>query len=198
MAALNRYRKSRNPFSGDPDPNRAGNGCIMRLAPVPMFCFPDLEAAIALSAESSRTTHGAAECLDCCGLLGAMLHAALGGAAKQDLLLRHAQGSFASRRVAQLARRAYRGKSPAGIRGGFYVVECLEAVHWCFDRTESFESAILEAANLGDDADTTAAVCGQHAGAYHGEEAIPGRWLRRVVMREEIAALARALQVAVP
>jgi hypothetical protein len=44
------------------------------------------------------------------------------------------------------------------------VVECLEAALWCFDRTDSFEAAVLEAVNLGDDADTTGAVCGEIAG----------------------------------
>jgi len=47
-------------------PHSAGNASIMRLAPVPMFYYPDLAAAVHYSAESSRTTHGAAECLDAC------------------------------------------------------------------------------------------------------------------------------------
>lgn len=49
------------------------------------------------------------------------------------------------------------------------------------------------AANLGDDADTTAAVCGQVAGAYYGEGGIPGGWLGRLAMREEIGRLAERL-----
>ena len=47
--------------------------------------------------------------------------------------------------------------------------------------------------NLGDDADTTGAVCGQLAGAFYGEEGIPPEWLARVVMREEITVLADRL-----
>ncbi len=57
----------------------------------------------------------------------------------------------------------------------------------------SFEEAILKAANLGDDADTTAAICGQVAGAYYGEGGIPSHWLERLVMREEIKNLAMGL-----
>jgi hypothetical protein len=64
---------------------------------------------------------------------------------------------------------AYNGKFEAHIRGSGYVVQSLEAVLWVFERTDSFEDAILMAANLGDDADTTTAVCGQVAGAYYGE-----------------------------
>jgi ADP-ribosyl-[dinitrogen reductase] hydrolase len=64
---------------------------------------------------------------------------------------------------------------------------------WAFARTDSFEDAILMSANLGDDADTTAAVCGQVAGAYYGERGIPVHWLDRLVMRSEITNLADRL-----
>jgi ADP-ribosyl-[dinitrogen reductase] hydrolase len=57
----------------------------------------------------------------------------------------------------------------------------------------SFEAAILRAANLGDDADTTAAVCGQVAGAYYGESAIPAPWLERLAWASEIRGLAEGL-----
>ena len=60
-AALDGYRTSTDPFAGSSDPHAAGNGCIMRLAPIPMFYFPDLDTAGIRSAESSRTTHQAAE-----------------------------------------------------------------------------------------------------------------------------------------
>ena len=49
--ALERYMDTGNPFSGPTDPLASGNGCIMRLAPVPMFCFPDEELAADLAAE---------------------------------------------------------------------------------------------------------------------------------------------------
>ena len=58
-AALNHYQETHDRFAGSTDPRSAGNGSIMRLAPVPMFYFPDREAAVQFSAESSRTTHGA-------------------------------------------------------------------------------------------------------------------------------------------
>jgi ADP-ribosylglycohydrolase len=64
---------------------------------------------------------------------------------------------------------------------------------WCFLQTETFESAILRAANLGDDADTTAAVCGQLAGAFYGARGIRVEWLERLVMRREITGLAERL-----
>ena len=79
------------------------------------------------------------------------------------------------------------------IRGNGYVVRSLEAALWCFWTTDSFEAAILRAANLGEDADTTAAVCGQLAGAYYGENGIPDQWLNSLVERDGISQLADRL-----
>jgi len=69
----------------------------------------------------------------------------------------------------------------------------LEAAFWCFQHTECFADAVLAAANLGDDADTTAAVVGQLAGAYYGVQGIPAGWLEKLWMRDEIQATADAL-----
>jgi len=79
------------------------------------------------------------------------------------------------------------------IRGSGYVVDSLEAAFWCFHQHDSFAAAVLEAANLGDDADTTAAVLGQLAGAFHGAAGIPAHWLQVLAMRAEIQVLADAL-----
>jgi ADP-ribosyl-[dinitrogen reductase] hydrolase len=96
--------------------------------------------------------------------------------------------------IVAIARGDYRPMSERDIRGTGYVVDSLRAALWCFAKTNSYEDAVLRAANLGDDADTTAAVCGQIAGAFYGEQGIPGRWLSKLVMRPEIIALAQALK----
>ncbi len=57
--ALKSFRRTNNPFSGPTAENTAGNGSLMRLAPVPLFFAQDPERAIQMAAESSRTTHGA-------------------------------------------------------------------------------------------------------------------------------------------
>jgi ADP-ribosyl-[dinitrogen reductase] hydrolase len=79
------------------------------------------------------------------------------------------------------------------VKGTGYVVESLEAALWAFHTTDSFEAAVLAAANLGDDADTTAAICGQIAGAFYGELGIPARWLDKLAMRDLITSLAVTL-----
>lgn len=192
-SALRRFRQTGDPFAGSSDPNSAGNGCIMRLAPIPMFFFPDWEAVEQFAGESSRTTHGAKECLDACRLLARIICCALSGRPKDEVVLGHSKIFVGSEKIVAIARGAYQEKSEGEIRGSGYVVDSLEAAMWCFVHTHSFEDAILTAANLGDDADTTAAVCGQVAGAYYGAGQIPATWVKRLALRSEITELADRL-----
>ena len=92
-----------------------------------------------------------------------------------------------------MAAGSFRTKEPPEIRGGGYVVEALEAALWALHSTEGFVDGVLAAVNLGDDADTTAAIYGQLAGAVYGSDAIPERWRERVVMGERIVELADEL-----
>lgn len=191
--ALRHYRETGDPFSGSTDPNSAGNGSLMRLASVVLFYYPERELSLHFCAESSRITHCAAECIDACRLFGDMLFRALGGADKQDILLGSSKELVGSDALKSIAQGDYLNKAANDIRGTAYVVESLEAALWSFWMTDIFEKAILTAANLGDDADTTAAICGQIAGAYYGEIGLPNRWLERLVMKEKIGGLAEQL-----
>lgn len=191
--ALQRFRNTGDPFSGLTNERSAGNGCLMRLAPVPMFFHHDRELAIAMSGESARTTHGARECVEASKLFGAMLHAALDGAGKHEMLLNHGLHEITSPKIREIADGAYRGKRIQEIRGSGYVVESLEAALWCFDQTDGFGEAVLLAANLGDDADTTAAICGQLAGAFYGEKGIPEDWLNKLFAAEAMRVMAEEL-----
>ncbi len=196
-SALHRFMDTGDPFSGSTDARSAGNGSIMRLAPVPMFFWPDAAEAAHYAGESSRTTHGAQECVDACRLYALMLVGALGGKSKGDVLACTAATDLdLAPRIRAIAEGAYAGKTEDRIRGSGYVAESLEAALWCFLKAGSFRDAILKAVNLGDDADTTAAVCGQIAGAHYGEGGIPAGWLGRLCMRNMIAGFAdRLLQV---
>lgn len=193
MRALGKYRQTGDPFSGPTAPDTAGNGCLMRLVPVPMFFFHDRQQVIHYSAESARTTHGAAECLDGSRLFGAILHSALTGAAKGEALAAAMDLDFESASIQAIAMGSYLDKDVNAIRGSGYVVEALEAALWCFHRTTSYRDAVLAATNLGHDADTTAAICGQLAGAYYGESGIPDAWLTKLAMGKEIRLLADQL-----
>lgn len=191
--ALSRYLASGDPFAGDPDPRTAGNGALMRLAPVATFGVADAPALLRLAADSTRTTHGAAEAIACSRLFALQLQAALRGEDKASILAPRDIGEAPSPGVAALAAGRWRDKPRDAIKGSGYCVESLEAALWCFAQADSFEEAILAAANLGDDADTTAAICGQLAGAFHGVAGIPVPWLATLAMRDEIDAMAHAL-----
>ena len=75
--------------------------------------------------------------------------------------------------IQEIAQESFRLKQPPAIQGSGWVVKSLEASLWAFHDADTFEGAVLRAVNLGDDADTTGAICGQLAGAYWGEAQIP-------------------------
>lgn len=198
--SLSRFEKTGEPFSGSTAPSAAGNGSIMRLAPVPMFYSADPAKAIAMAAESSRTTHAAATCVDACRYLAGIIVGALRGEPKEKLLSsRHSPvaGCWAERpltpEIDAIAAGSFKDKQPPAIKGSGYVVSTLEAALWAFHRTDSFREGCLAVVNLGDDADTTGAVYGQIAGAYYGEAAIPAEWRHKLAQRELIASFADEL-----
>ncbi len=192
--ALQQYAMSAEPFSGSTDEHSAGNGSIMRLAPVSMYYSPDEASVINFSGESSRTTHGAAECVDACRFFGLVITRALAGKSKVEILAACPPDVVGTETIREIANGAYRDKAESDIVGNGYVVRSLEAALWCFWNTSSFEAAILKATNLGDDADTTAAICGQVAGAFYGESGIPDGWIERLVMAREMREMADALR----
>lgn len=192
VVALRKYLDDKEPFAGSLHPSTAGNGGLMRLAPVPMFYMRDEACVFRYAGESTRTTHGAQEAIECSRLFALQLRAALLGADKSGILSCGYPEPL-SVKVAAIADRSFLDKSREQIKGSGYCVASLEAALWCFWHTESFEAAVLAAANLGDDADTTAAICGQLAGAYYGVEQIPADWMNKLAMRDDILALADRL-----
>jgi len=190
--ALQRYQVTGNPLAGSTDPATAGNGSLMRLAPVVLHAHPDMASTLELARRSSATTHAAVEALDCCEVFADVLANALRGEDRSSVLrCRHAKPAL--KKVAALGAGSYLGKNASDIVGSGYCLASLEAALWCFSRSTSFEEAVLMAANLGDDADTTAAIVGQLAGAFHGVDGIPPHWLDRLHMRGEIDRLATEL-----
>ncbi|MGI0130443.1 MAG: ADP-ribosylglycohydrolase family protein, partial [Thermoplasmata archaeon] len=98
--------------------------------------------------------------------------------------------------IARIAAGSFRGKTGAQVRGTGYVVDSLQAAVWAFATGADFREGCLLAANLGDDADTTAAIHGQLAGAHYGaggDLGIPVDWVDRLAHRELIERLADRL-----
>lgn len=185
---------------GPTSPYTAGNGSLMRLAPVPMFFAGDPAAAIERSGDSSRTTHGATTCIDACRYYGGLIAGALKGIAKDELLSSRycpLTDYWTSHPLCQeidaVAAGSFKHKNPPAIRGTGYVVEALEAALWAFHHSTSFRDGCLAAVNLGDDADTTGAIYGQLAGAYYGYTDIPEVWRSKLAQREAIESFAEKL-----
>jgi ADP-ribosyl-[dinitrogen reductase] hydrolase len=78
-AALERFEQTGEPYPGDAAPDAAGNGPLMKLAPVVLAYASKPAEAIRHAGESARTTHGAREAADACGAYAALLLAALNG-----------------------------------------------------------------------------------------------------------------------
>lgn len=70
---------------------------------------------------------------------------------------------------------------------------CIPTCLYFLLMTDSFEEALTEVVNQGGDTDTTGAILGALAGAHHGVEAIPRRWLDGLQNREGIERRAAAL-----
>ena len=190
--AISQYLSHGDPFAGPTNPFSAGNGSLMRLAPIPMFYSSNNKQVIHFAKQSSRTTHGAKESVDACAYFATLLNKAFTECDKHSLLS-CSDYQPETAKINAIQQQQYRDKNIQQIKGSGYVVDCLEAALWCFAKTDNFSDAILSAANLGDDADTTAAVCGQIAGAFYGIDAIPEKWQRKITMKNEIIRLADKL-----
>jgi ADP-ribosyl-[dinitrogen reductase] hydrolase len=214
--SLCRYRKTGNPYAGlheeyaNANLNRAGNGSLMRLAPIPMFYknkpdnpfLADYSDANLYACGSSHTTHGSEDCVHSCAVFSVMLYKALHGVSKSEILdgdektWQHPPYSGAialTPKVRDIAKGTYKKKIRDEIKSSGYVVHTLEAALWSFYNTDNFEDGAVAAVNLADDSDTTGAVYGQIAGAYYGYDAIPKRWLDKIVKLDLILEMADKL-----
>jgi ADP-ribosylglycohydrolase len=201
--ALSRFERTGEPWCGSTDSHTAGNGSLMRLAPISLFLMRDPETAIARAADSSRTTHAAAEAVDACRYYAGLMIGALQGVAKDDLLspmFTPVSGLWEraplAPKIEEVAHGSFLRKDPPDIRGTGYVVQSMEAALWAFARSSDFREGALLAVNLGDDADTTGAIYGQLAGAFYGVESIPADWRSKLTALDTLESFASRLAYA--
>jgi ADP-ribosylglycohydrolase len=180
----------------------AGNGALMRLAPVPLFFYKYPEEAVEFSGYSGQITHGDKKAYDACRYYGALICAALHNCGKDELLdksfYENHERWFGDKplcdEIRAIAEGSYQRKGgyEDGIRGKGYIVNALEAALWAFwSDDNSFEKGVLAAVNLGDDTDTTAAIYGQLAGAYYGYKNLPKKWVEQVYAKKFIEQLSK-------
>ena len=187
----------------------SGNGSIMRLAPVAIryLAAPDRELAEKAS-QSSQTTHASRLARGGCIVMAALLKGLMEGHDRAVVV----QPAWVRERVGRQAAgdaladegllkdeefladddviEAVFAEDRGPVGSGF-VLASLHAAVWAFRGAASFEEAVLAAVNLGDDSDTTGAVCGQLAGACWGLSGIPQPLIDGLQRRE---MLERALE----
>lgn len=192
--ALARFERDGDPYGGSTDPMSAGNGSLMRLAPVAIRHWHDRERLSDVAARQSSTTHAAPAAVAACVGYADLLADAIAGKSRSKVLAAaQAHARCSDPVIADILAGSWRGQARSDIRSSGYVAHSLEAALWCVGRTGGFAEAVLLAANLGDDADTTAAITGQLAGALYGASGIPSEWLARLAWRERLTDVARSL-----
>ena len=175
----------------------AGNGAIMRLAPMVIAGFRSRSPreVVATARLSARETHFSVEAEAATEVFAALLVGALLGWSPEQIM----DVSWASTGAAfdEMASRVI--SSDPQVRASWeaetsgYIVNGLRlAVHGLLD-FPSFKDATLAIANMGGDTDTNAAIYGQLGGAFYGVEAIPASWRTTLYQGEEIDQLARDL-----
>lgn len=151
---------------GQRSPTSNGNGSLMRIIPL---AFTD--AADDHVRAVSAMTHAHPIAMDGCASLVRIAKDIIKGKSLEAAVhLEGARGPF--HELAQLG-----SFTEKDIPSGGFVTHTLRAALWCNLTSSSYEEAVLKAVNLGDDSDTTGAVCGALAGILYGKEAIPREWV---------------------
>ena len=206
MSAICRYIREKDPLKcGSNDKWNNGNGSLMRMMPACLFAHVKQmndDEAIQMVHQVSSLTHAHIRANIACGLYYFMVKAILDGEGSlQDRLQAGLTHGFACYertltdqeelrhydRLRDLKQFALLPESK--IKSSGYVVDTLEAAVWSLITTDSFETALLKAVNLGEDTDTVGAVAGGLAGLFYGYQNIPAQWLNALQKRDWIEQL---------
>ena len=151
--------------AGELAPEAAGNGSLMRVAPVALVASSPT-VAMQLARAQSEVTHPNRWCTDACAVFAASLSNAISGASL-DLGIAAGRAEQPEVREAVIAASARTRPVMSG-----FVLHTLTGALWAVDRADSFADAVWRAVSLGHDADTVGAVAGALAGAVFGETGI--------------------------
>jgi len=170
----------------------AGNGSVMRCAPIGIRYRNDPVALAAAARDSSLVTHADPRCLEGSVAICQAIAGLLAGAETAEIPALARVGLTDDDTVAHIVAAPQRAASD--LRGGGFVLETVQAAIWAVATHQSFEEAVVAAVGLGNDADTTGAVTGALAGARWGYTGIPARWREHVQWGAELFALADTLR----
>lgn len=186
----------------------AGNGAVMRCAPVAVFFRGDEAGLIDASVGQARLTHwdplageaAAAVNLIVAGCLRGQVdraqivsEAAFVCDGRASGLLPAERAASPHCRVAETLREAASCDRDDLVPGSGFCLETLKTAASFFLTAGSFEDALSSCVGLGGDADTNGAVLGAMLGAYWGPGGIPDRWASVVAGSDRLRALAARL-----
>ena len=157
------------------DPESAGNGSVMRCWPVALAFGDDLDAMILASRKQSEITHVHPDCLSACAFLNRALWLLCRGYEKAEAIERSTAMDGITAELRAVIGRAL-SKSRSELKNSGWVRHTVESAVWGLLTSNSFEEALVQVVNLGNDADTAGAVVGALAGACYGLDAIPVSW----------------------
>ena len=177
-----------------------GNGSLMRIHPfVLMIYFRQYLRDVweIVIENASSLTHAHERSVLACKIYAKILFALLENPSKGSIVIalseakhRYAE-SLEYATYAKLFSDDFAKTSVNEIKSSGYVVDTLEAAIWCLLTTDSYESCVLKAVNLGSDTDTVGAVAGGLAGALYGYEAIPKQWRKTLIKRTYIEKMCK-------
>lgn len=196
LRALDEYENNPVVAKDTPKTESAGNGPIMRLAPI-IIVNTDIALALEMAVLSCRETHNSLTAEMTTALFATMLYDALHGASKDEIV------SNCSRWITnEDYKEEYLDKSKdlinraldangAKLRDlGGYIVDTFAIALWGLIHYDNFKDGMLAVIRLGGDTDTNAACYGQLAGAYYGYKAIPEEWQKGVYLSDELIEIA--------
>jgi ADP-ribosyl-[dinitrogen reductase] hydrolase len=176
----------------------AGNGSVMRCAPLAVAYAADPDSLVAASKQSSAITHYDPRCQYGCAVLNLTIAGVARGAETPLRDALETVGEDAPEDLVTALVAVTTGEVPGTLRTSGYVVHALQtALHDALN-AEGVEEAIVTAVNRGGDADTIGAIAGAVAGARFGVSGLPDRWLAAIDEAEEIERLATDLRALEP
>lgn len=164
------------------NPISASNGSLMRCWPVAIACWNNSAYLVAESRLQSEVTHMHKDCIDACVFTNLLISRIVNGrqTSPPGALLREGIAIAVEKVTFDPDFRTVIDLAPVRLRKDLpnsgWVRHTLESALWAVLTTQSFEDALIQAVNLGNDADTTGAVTGAIAGAMYGFSSIPSRW----------------------
>ena len=198
--ALEKFKNDpSNPIAGGTDPDKdAGNGAIMRLAPIAIYWHDDFQQAVLMARLQASVTHNIPETTESCVLMTYIMIKGIHGDSVEHIFnnLYMIIPQLKDPQIADLARLDAKWKSKSEkqiITLPGRTLWSLEAALWCLYTTKTFKDCIIKVINLGGDADTVGAIAGQMAGAIYGCSEIPSEWIYKLKYNQKITQKVIAL-----